>query len=40
VKRILSDRILSEHFGFLEGKKINEVIGVAQERLHSLNLGI
>jgi hypothetical protein len=36
VKRILSDKILSEQFGFLEGRQIHEALGVAQEALHSI----
>jgi hypothetical protein len=36
VKRILSDRISSEQFGFLEGRQIHEVVGVAQEGLHNI----
>lgn len=36
VKVVLSNRISSEQFGFLEGRKIHEAIGVAQEGLHSL----
>jgi hypothetical protein len=29
---------LGEYFGFLEGRKIHEVIEVAQEGLHNINL--
>jgi hypothetical protein len=36
VKRILSERISGEQFGFLEGRQIHEAIGVAQEGLHSM----
>jgi hypothetical protein len=36
VKVVLSNRILSEQFGFLEGHQIHEAIGVAQEGIHSL----
>jgi hypothetical protein len=36
VKRILSDKISSEQFGFLEGRQIHEVVGVAQEALHNI----
>jgi hypothetical protein len=36
VKRILSDKISSEQFRFLEGRQIHEAIGVAQEALHSI----
>jgi hypothetical protein len=36
VKRILSERILSEQFRFLEGRQIQEAIGVAQEGLHNI----
>jgi len=36
MKRILSNNISAEQFGFLEGRQIHEAIGVAQEGLHSL----
>jgi hypothetical protein len=36
LKRILSDKISLEQFGFLEGRQIHEAIGVAQEALHSI----
>jgi hypothetical protein len=36
VKRILSERISEEQFGFLEGRQIHEAIGIAQEGLHSM----
>lgn len=36
MNRIISERISSEQFGFLEGKKIHEAIGVTQEGLHSI----
>lgn len=36
LKRILSNNISAEQFGFLEGRQIYEAIGVAQEGLHSL----
>jgi hypothetical protein len=36
VKRIISERILGEKFGLLEGRKIHEAIGVAQEGLHNM----
>jgi hypothetical protein len=36
LKRILSDKILSEHFRFLEGRQIHKAIGVAQEALHNI----
>ncbi len=32
----LSAHVTEERFGFLEGRKIHEAIGVAQEGLHSL----
>lgn len=37
LKRILSKTISSEKFGFLEGRKIHEAIGVSWEGLHSTN---
>jgi len=37
LKRVLSDNISMEQFGFLEGKQIHEAIGVAQEALHNIN---
>jgi hypothetical protein len=36
LKIILLERISSEQFGFLEGRKIHKAIGVAQEGLHSM----
>jgi hypothetical protein len=36
LKFTLSKNISSEKFGFLEGRKIHEAIGVAQEGLHSI----
>jgi hypothetical protein len=36
LKRVLSDKISLEQFGFLEGRHIHEAIGVAQESLHSI----
>jgi len=36
LKRVLSDNVSAEQFGFLEGRQIHEAIGVAQEGLHSL----
>ena len=36
LKRVLSDHITDEQFGFLEGRMIHEAIGVAQEGLHSM----
>jgi hypothetical protein len=36
LKVILSKNISSEQFGFLEGRKIHEAIGVAQEGLHNI----
>jgi hypothetical protein len=36
LKIVLSRNISSEQFGFLVGRKIHEVIGVAQEGLHSI----
>ena len=35
-KRVLSEHISNEQFGFLEGRLIHEAIGVAQEGLHSM----
>jgi hypothetical protein len=35
-KIILSERISSEQFGFLEGRQIHEPIGVAQEGIHNI----
>jgi len=37
LKRVLSDKISLEQFGFLEGRQIHEAIGVAQEALHIIN---
>lgn len=36
LKYILSEHISKEQFGFLEGRQIHEVIGVAREGLHSI----
>ena len=36
VKTILSERILEEQFGFLEGRQIHEAIGISQEGIHSV----
>jgi hypothetical protein len=36
LKRILSDNISSEQFGFLEGRQIHKVIRVEQEALHNI----
>jgi hypothetical protein len=36
LKIILSEKISKEQFGFLEGKKIHEAIGVSQEAMHSV----
>jgi hypothetical protein len=36
VKIILSNKISSEQFGFLEGRRIHETVGVAQETLHNI----
>lgn len=36
LKPILSSGISSEQFGFLDGRKIHEAIGVAQETIHSI----
>ena len=36
LKVFLSKQILGEHFGFLEGRRIHEDVGVAQEGLHSI----
>jgi hypothetical protein len=38
LKPLLSNFILAEQFGFLEGRKIHESIGTTQEGLHSINL--
>jgi hypothetical protein len=38
VKRLLSNTISNEKFGFLEGRKIHEVVGVAQEGLHTIKV--
>jgi hypothetical protein len=38
LKVILSKHISGEQFGFLEGRKIHEAIGVAQEGLHNIKL--
>jgi hypothetical protein len=40
LKPILSYSISKEQFGFLEGRKIHEAIGVAQEGLHSIKTRI
>ena len=37
-KRILSEHISLEQFGFLEGRLIHEAIGVAREGLHSMKV--
>jgi hypothetical protein len=36
LKPILSSSISREQFGFLEGRKIHEAIGVAQEGMHNM----
>jgi hypothetical protein len=36
IKATLSEKISPKQFGFLEGRKIHEVVGVAQEVMHSL----
>ena len=36
LKRILSEHITDEQFGFLEGRQIHEAIGVSQEGLHRM----
>jgi hypothetical protein len=36
LKDLLSEKVSKEQFGFLEGRKIHEAIGVAQEGLHSI----
>ena len=36
IKGFLSQHISKEQFGFLEGRQIHEVVGVAQEGLHSM----
>ena len=36
VEGIMSEHITEEQFGFLEGRRIHESIGVAQEGLHSM----
>jgi hypothetical protein len=38
LKRILSNNISPEQFGFLHGRQIHEAIGVAQEALHNLKV--
>ena len=38
LKPILSKSISKEKFGFLDGRKIHEAIGVAQETLHSIKI--
>jgi hypothetical protein len=38
IKPILSASIFKEQFSFLEGRKIHEAIGMAQEGLHSLKI--
>ena len=38
LKSILSRRISSEQFGFLEGRQIHEAIDVAQESLRSMKM--
>jgi hypothetical protein len=38
LKRVLSKQISSEQFGFLEGRKIHEAVGIAQEGLHSIKV--
>ncbi len=39
LKPFLSRNISPEKFGFLDGRQIHEAVGVAQETLHSLNIG-
>jgi hypothetical protein len=36
LKGILSDKILSEHFRFLEGRQIQKAIGEAEQSLHNI----
>jgi len=38
LKVVLSKHISCEQFGFLEGRKIHEAIGVSPEGLHSIKL--
>lgn len=38
LKVVLSEHISKEQFGFLEGRKIHEAIGVAQEGMHSIKV--
>jgi hypothetical protein len=39
IKSILSKLVSQEQFDFLEGRKIHEAIGVAQEALHNIKTG-
>jgi hypothetical protein len=38
LKKLLSKVISPEQFGFLEGRKIHEVVGCTQEGLHTIKL--
>jgi hypothetical protein len=38
LKSVLSNQISREQFGFLEGRQIHEVVGVAQECMHSIKV--
>jgi hypothetical protein len=38
LKDLLSEKVSKEQFGFLEGRKIHEAIGVAQEGLHNVKI--
>jgi hypothetical protein len=38
LKSVLSNQISGEQFGFLEGRKIHEAVGVAQECIHSIKV--
>jgi hypothetical protein len=39
LKKILSKNISEQQFGFLEGRRIREAIGIAEEGLHNMKTG-